>query len=107
MIEKSFDEVHSKEWLQRHQIYGGHELCILGQIVPWPSIIAKLINYYDPQSGRFGINLRILVALLILQKLRKIGDQAVINLVQENRYAQYFCNVADENLHFFCIAVPW
>lgn len=43
------------------------------------------------------MSLRNLAAILILKKLKKLGDQAVIDLVKENRYAQYFCNVSDTN----------
>lgn len=101
MIEKTFEEVHSKLWFKTHEINETHELWVVRQVIPWQKIMDKLVKYYDKEAGRLGINLRILVAVLILQKLRSIGDQAVIDLVKENRYAQYFCNVPDEGRSCF------
>ena len=48
-----------------------------------------------------GKDLRLMIAILLLGKLRKLSDQGVIDLVQENRYAQYFCNVPDRDLSTF------
>ena len=101
MIEKTFEEVHTKLWLKKHEICETHELWIVRQVIPWQKIIDKLVKYYHDDAGRLGVSLRVIVAVLILQKLRKIGDQAVIDLVKENRYAQYFCNVSDQELFFF------
>lgn len=101
MIEKTFEEVHSKIWFKQHEISETHELWVVRQVIPWQKTIDKLVTYYDEELGRLGINLRVMVAILILQKLRRIGDQAVIDLVKENRYAQYFCNVPDQRLSFF------
>lgn len=101
MIEKTFEEVHTKLWLKKHEICETHELWIVRQVIPWQKIIDKLVKHYDEDAGRLGVNLRVIVAVLILQKLRRIGDQAVIDLVKENRYAQYFCNVLDQDLRFF------
>lgn len=42
-----------------------------------------------------------MVALLIVMKYRHLSDRVVIDQVKENRYIQYFCNVADEGLQTF------
>jgi len=42
-----------------------------------------------------------MVALLIIMKYRHLSDRVVIDQVKENRYIQYFCNVADEGLQTF------
>lgn len=101
MIEKSFDEVHSKKWVESNLRDCNHELFVVRQVVPWQKIIDQLVQYYAKDTGKFGINLRVVSALLLLGKLRGLGDQATIDLVQENRYAQYFCNVGDQELFWF------
>jgi len=42
-----------------------------------------------------------MVALLILSRLRSLSDKKVVERVRENRYIQYFCNVADSELASF------
>jgi IS5 family transposase len=42
-----------------------------------------------------------MVALLILSRLRSLGDRPVVAQVKENRYMQYFCNVPDAELANF------
>lgn len=100
MIETSFTEVHTKDWINQHLSDVTHELFVVRQVIPWQRMIDQLIKYYK-EDGRLGINLRTMVAVLILQKLRLLGDQEVIDLVKENRYAQYFCNVGDRERHHF------
>ena len=65
------------------------------QVIPWPRIIDRLVSFYDPRQGRLGASLRTLIALLIVAKLRQLSDREVVQQVKENRYLQYFCNVAD------------
>ena len=101
MIAVDFQEVHSKAWLQTHILDPTHELVILRQVIPWQKIIDSLKRYYSSTQGRFCKSLRLMVAVLILGKLRQVGDQAVIDLIKENRYAQYFSNVADRDLSTF------
>lgn len=74
---------------------------ILRKIIPWQSIINKLIQFYNIKKGAFGINLRTVIALLLVSKLRNLSDRKLIEQVQENRYIQYFCNVADEDIFTF------
>jgi IS5 family transposase len=74
---------------------------ILRQVIPWQAIITQLTQFYDDNSGRSGKSLRIMVALLILARLRSMGDRPVVAQVKENRYMQYFCNVPDADLAHF------
>ena len=101
MIARSFEEVHSKAWLCQHIVDQTHEFVVLRKVIPFQKIMYALCGYYPSSQGRLGKDLRIMIALLILGKLRQIGDLAVIDLVKENRYAQYFCNVSDRDLPAF------
>jgi IS5 family transposase len=101
MIESSFEEAFSKEWVETQITDWTNELVILRQVIPWQAIITGLTQFYDDNSGRSGKSLRVIVALLILGRLRCLGDRPVVAQVKENRYMQYFCNVPDSELASF------
>ncbi len=101
MIESSFEEAFSKEWIETQITDSTNELVILRQVIPWQAIISQLTQFYDDNSGRSGKSLRVMVALLILARLRSLGDRPVVAQVKENRYMQYFCNVPDAELANF------
>ncbi len=101
MIESTFEEAFSKEWVETQITDSTNELVILRQVIPWQAIINQLTQFYDDNSGRSGKSLRVMVALLILARLRSLGDRPVVAQVKENRYMQYFCNVPDAELANF------
>jgi len=101
MIQATFEEAHSSEWIKTHILDPTHELVLLRQVIPWPRIIERLVSYYNLRRGRWGASLRTLVALLIVAKLRQLSDRVVVQQVKENRYLQYFCNVPDAGLRSF------
>lgn len=101
MIESSFEEAFSKEWVETQITDSTNELVILRHVIPWQAIINQLTQFYDDNSGRSGKSLRVMVALLILARLRSLGDRLVVAQVKENRYMQYFCNVPDSELANF------
>ena len=93
MIQSTFEEAHKQEWIKQNITNPTHDLVILRRVIPWERIIARLIGFYDAEKGRFGKSLRIMIAILIVAKLRKLSDRQVVAQVKENRYIQYFCNV--------------
>ncbi len=101
MIAPTFQEAFSPEWLKTFVTNPTHELVILRHIIPWQSILARLVPFYNSQKGRTGHALRILVAVAIVARLRHLSDRQVIAHIQENRYLQYFCNVPDPGLGTF------
>lgn len=101
MIESSFEEAFSKEWVQTQITNWDNELAILRQVIPWQDIISQLTQFYDNSGGRLGKSLRVMLALLILSRLRSLSDNQVVEQVKENRYMQYFCNVPDADLATF------
>jgi IS5 family transposase len=101
MIESSFEEAFPKEWIETQITDSMNELVILRQVIPWQKIIDQLTCFYDSKSGRLGKSLRVMVALLILSRLRSLKDRKLVEQVKENRYMQYFCNVPDAELATF------
>lgn len=101
MIEFNFEEAFSKEWIETQITDSANELVILRQVIPWQAIITQLTQFYSNDSGRLGKSLRVMVALLILARLRSLCDRPVVAQVKENRYMQYFCNIPDAELANF------
>jgi Transposase domain (DUF772) len=101
MIAQTFDEVFSPQWINTHLSHPTHDLIILRQLIPWQSIMDGLVPFYNLKQGRTGCALRTLSAVSILARLRQLSDRKVIEHIQENRYMQYVCNVADHDLRTF------
>jgi len=101
MIESSFEEAFSKAWVETQINDSTNELVVLRQVIPWQSIINQLTQFYKTNSGRLGKPLRVMVALMILSRLRSLSDDKVVEQVKENRYMQYFCNVPDTEIANF------
>lgn len=101
MIAHSFQDALCPEWVKTHVPNRTHDLIILRKLIPWQPIIDGLVPFYNSQQGRTGCNLRTLSAVCIVARLRDLSDRKVIEHLQENRYMQYFCNVADRDLMTF------
>ena len=101
MIAHTFQEAFDPQWINIHLPNPTHDLVILRRLLPWQSIINRLIPFYHPGKGRNGKSLRIMVAISMLAKLRQLSDPKVIEQIKENRYMQYFCNVPDQGLRTF------
>lgn len=101
MIERTFTEALSEEWVKQNINASTNELVILRKIIPWQKITSRLSKFYSNKNGRLGKSLRILIGLVIVSRLRLLGDEKVVQQAKENRYIQYFCNVPDEKLQKF------
>jgi transposase, IS5 family len=101
MIKSTFEEAHTQEWIRQNITNPTHDLVILRQVIPWGRVIERLLRFYDAEKGRWGSSLRIMIAILVVARLRKLSDRQVVAQVKENRYIQYFCNVPDEVLQTF------
>lgn len=101
MINNTFTEVFSQEWIEKNIKDTTNELVILREIIPWEKITKQLSQFYSDMQGCYGKSLRIVVGVLILSKLRMLSDEKVVQQIKENRYYQYFCNVPDDELFFF------
>jgi len=100
MIERTFTEAFSEEWIKDNINDTANELVVLRTIIPWKKITSRLSKFYS-KKGRRGTSLRILIALIIVSRLRLLGDEKVVQQAKENRYIQYFCNIPDEKLRNF------
>jgi hypothetical protein len=101
MIAPTFEDTFSAEWIKTHLKNPTHDLILLRRLIPWQSIIDRLIPFYHSDKGRNGHPLRTLVAISILARLRQLSDEKVIDGIKETRAMQYFCNVPDQGLLTF------
>ena len=101
MIARSFQEVHSQEWIERYIVDPTNELVVLRRVIPWEKMVKRLARFYDSKRGAMGKDLRMMIALMLLMRLRDLSDREVIKAIRENRYLQYFCNIADGELFQF------
>ncbi|MCP4107498.1 MAG: transposase [Desulfobacteraceae bacterium] len=67
---------------------------MLRYLIPWEKITGRLSQFYDKTKGVPGKNLRMMTALVFY----KLSDRDVVKSVKDNRYIQYFCDVADQGL---------
>ena len=98
MIETSFKEAFSTQWIKSNITDPTQDLVILRDVIPWEKIIMRLSSFYSKDKGAVGKSLRVMIAIMIVMKHYKLSDRNVIQQIKENRYMQYFCNVPNDNL---------
>lgn len=101
MVESTYKEAFSEDWVKEHITDSLHELVIFRKVIPWQRIIDRLAPFYCEGKGRTATSVRVMVALLIIGRLRSLSDEQTVSQVKENRYIQYFGNVPEEGLHTF------
>lgn len=101
MIGNTFEEAFTPEWFEANIQDEANDLVVIRRIIPWDAIIDRLVNFYDAKVGANGKSLRVMIAVLILSRFRKLSDREVVKQIKENRYIQYFCNVPDIGIQTF------
>jgi hypothetical protein len=101
MIDNTYKEAFSQEWIERNINDGTQEYVILRQIIPWQKMVDRLVKFYSETQGAKGKSLRMMIAVLIASRFEQLSDRKIIKAIKENRYLQYFCNVPDNELSFF------
>lgn len=101
MVETTYKEAFGDGWVKEHIQDSLNELVVFRRVIPWQKVIDRLVPFYCEGKGAIAKPLRMMVALLVIGKLRHLSDEKIVSQVKENRYIQYFCNVPDEGLHTF------
>ncbi|MCP4113660.1 MAG: transposase [Desulfobacteraceae bacterium] len=107
MIRAACEEVLTPERIEKNISSPNHELVILRQIIPRGKITGRLTKFYDEKKGAEGKKLRMMTAVVIVSRFYQLSDRGVVKQVKENRYIQYFCNVADQGWKPFFIPLPY
>ena len=62
----------------------------IAQLIPWDDIETRYSKHFS-DKGRPASDCRLVNGLLMLKHMIKFGDDAIIALVSENPYMQFFC----------------
>lgn len=73
-----------------------NELFKITKAIDWVSLSQELSIFYCLDNGRPSKPSRLKVGLLILKHLYKLSDEAAVDTLKQNLYAQYLCNVSLE-----------
>lgn len=73
------------------QLSRKHRLYQLAGVIDWSRFEQAFLPLYSERMGRPGKPIRRLVGLLILNHLRNLSDERVVEEWSENVYFQYFC----------------
>jgi IS5 family transposase len=71
-----------------------HFLIKLADNINWDNITNKLSKFYCLDNGRPSKPTRAMIGLLLVQRYYKLSDRETTQLLQENIYVQYFCNIS-------------
>jgi IS5 family transposase len=80
----------------KHFIKEDHELVKLSKKIGWEQIESNLSIYYCEDNGRPSIPIRLIVGVILLQRMFDESDESILERWVENPYWQYFCG----NIYF-------
>ena len=66
---------------------------ILADLVPWDELAAVYCRSLRDDSGRETIDVRIVIAAIIIKHKFGLDDRGAIQMIKENIYLQYFCGL--------------
>ena len=70
----------------------------LADLVPWDKLAMTLVLSPDAPklkgAGRPTLDLRLVLAALLVQQLEALSDVRTLELIRENIYVQYFCGLS-------------
>jgi IS5 family transposase len=66
----------------------------LAAIVPWDALAEEYAKTLRSNSGRNSVDVRTVIAALIVKHKLRLDDRGTIAMIQENIYLQYFCGLA-------------
>lgn len=65
----------------------------LAELVPWDSLAGIYAQKLDSTSGRKSVNIRTVIAAIIIKHKLRLDDRGTVEMIQENIYLQYFCGL--------------
>jgi len=65
----------------------------LAAIVPWDELAAIYSRKLQSHRGRKSVNIRTVIAALIIKHKLRLDDRGTIEMIKENVYLQYFCGL--------------
>jgi hypothetical protein len=65
----------------------------MANLIPWDELASVYSKKLDSGSGRQSIDIRIVIASLIIKHKLRLDDRGTVQMIQENIYLQYFCGL--------------
>lgn len=83
MFEHPFDKHLDKEnrWVK------------LAALVPWDELATVYSRKLKDDSGRLTVDIRIVIAAIIVKHKLRLDDRGTVEMIKENIYLQYFCGL--------------
>jgi len=66
---------------------------ILASLIPWDSLASVYCQKLDPDVGRKSVDVRTVIAAIIIKHKLRLDDRGTIEMIKENVYLQYFCGL--------------
>lgn len=89
------------DWFMVPDVDKDHEIIRIADNLDWVSLSERLAKFYCPDNGRPSKPSRAKVGLLILKHLYGHSDQAVVDMLRRDIYAQYLCDVSPKEAKTF------
>lgn len=62
----------------------------LAEVVPWDELAIVYANSLDPLRGRESLDIRLVIAAIIIKHKLQLDDRGTVHMISENLYLQYF-----------------
>lgn len=72
---------------------------VLASLIPWDELAKKYAKNLSASNGRLSVDIRTIIAAIIVKHIYNLDDRGVIELVRENIYLQYFCGLSSFQKH--------
>ena len=66
----------------------------MSKIIPWDNLASIYMKQLSNNSGRESINVRMVIAALIIKHKLGLDDRGTVDMISENIYLQYFCGLS-------------
>ena len=66
----------------------------MAALVPWDEMAKVFFDSLSERQGRPTVDLRIILGAMMVKYIENLGDEATIQYIQENIYAQYFVGLS-------------
>ena len=67
----------------------------LAAILPWDKLAGVYGRRLNAGSGRKSVDIRMVIAALIVKHKLKLDDRGTVQMISENLYIQYFCGMKE------------
>jgi len=65
----------------------------LAELIPWDDLATVYSSKLQSDRGRLSVNIRTVIAALIVKHKLRLDDRGTIEMIKENIYLQYFCGL--------------